>query len=95
MTIVFNNPHGSPSRELPIDDTVVVDIDSRRKQVLASQCRHGGTLMTTVMSDRQQHGRPYGHVARYGSKWWSTSQLNDMEDANLITLLSNSLLAKI
>ena len=84
MTIVFNNPYGSPSRELPIDDTVVVDIDSRREQVLAA------TETDARNPDDNRYGR---YAAAWTSLWASSrdtgtydgcrqSKLNDMEDAD-------------
>ena len=78
MTIVFNNPHGSPV-EVPIDETVVVDIDEDGNQVRAATGPDGGTLMTTVMSEERMDD-PMG-MTQEREDMMVSSQLNGMEDA--------------
>ena len=78
MTIVFNNPNGSPV-EVPIDETVVVDIDEDGNQVLAATAPDGGTLMKTVMSEERMDD-PMG-MTQEREDMMVSSQLNDMEDA--------------
>ena len=77
MTIVFNNPHGSPV-EVPIDETVVVDIDEDGNQVRAAT-GPDGTMMTTVMSEERMDD-PMG-MTQEREDMMVSSQLNDMEDA--------------
>ena len=78
MTIVFNNPNGSPV-EVPIDETVVVDIDEDGNQVLAATAPDGGTLMKTVMSEERMDD-PMG-MTQEREDMMVSSQLNSMEDA--------------
>ena len=78
MTIVFNNPHGTPV-EVPIDETVVVDIDEDGNQVRAATGPDGGTMMTTVMSEERMDD-PMG-MTQEREDMMVSSQLNDMEDA--------------
>ena len=76
MTIVFNNPHGSPVR-VNVEDTVVVD--KTAEGTTYAYNGEEGTLMTTVMSDTHRHS-PVGIVSDIEQQGVD-SQLNDMEDS--------------
>jgi len=76
MTIVFNNPHGSPVR-VNIEETVVVD--KTAEGTTDATNTEEGTLMTTVMADTHRHS-PVDIVADMEQQG-TDSQLNDMEDS--------------
>jgi len=77
MTIIFNNPHGSPV-EVPIEETVLVDVDEDGNEIRAAN-GPDGTMMETVKSEARMD-YPMG-MTEEREDMIVSSQLNDMEDA--------------
>jgi hypothetical protein len=77
MTIIFNNPHGSPV-EVPIEETVLVDVDADGNEIRAAEGPMG-TMMETVKSEARMD-YPMG-MTQEREDMVVSSQLNDMEDA--------------
>lgn len=77
MTIIFNNPHGSPI-SVPIEETVLVDIDQDGNEIRAAEGPMG-TMMETVKSEARMDA-PMG-MQQERETMIVDSQLNDMEDS--------------
>ena len=77
MTIIFNNPHGSPV-EVPIEENVLVDVDEDGNEIRAAN-GPDGTMMETVKSEARMD-YPMG-MTEEREDMIVSSQLNDMEDA--------------
>ena len=77
MTIIFNNPHGAPV-EVPIEETVLVDVDADGNEIRAAN-GPDGTMMETVKSTAHMD-HPMG-MTKEREDMMVSSQLNDMEDA--------------
>ena len=78
MTIVFNNPHGSPVR-VAREDVVVVDKTAEGIVYAANDPTTGETMMTTVMSEETVDD-PMG-MEQEMEDMITSSQMSDMEDS--------------
>lgn len=78
MTIVFNNPHGSPVR-VAREDVVVVDKTAEGIVYAANDPTTGDTMMTTVMSEETVDD-PMG-MEQEMEDMITSSQMSDMEDS--------------